>query len=81
MLSALSRKPVYGGSFRNTTVNGQITGFGLDLGVIDDPMKGRAESKEARAEPFAAQVQGSNVYLAAGPWYHEYIGELEVTGK
>jgi hypothetical protein len=24
------------GSFRNTTVNGQITGFGLDLGVIDD---------------------------------------------
>jgi len=34
----------YGGSFRNTTVNGQITGFGLDLGVIDDPVKGRAEA-------------------------------------
>ncbi len=32
------------GSFRNTTVNGQITGFSLDLGVIDDPMKGRAEA-------------------------------------
>ena len=32
------------GSFRNTTVNGQITGFGLDLGVIDDPIKGRAEA-------------------------------------
>ena len=32
------------GSFRNTTVNGRITGFSLDLGVIDDPMKGRAEA-------------------------------------
>lgn len=32
------------GEFRNTTVNGQITGMGLELGVIDDPMKGRAES-------------------------------------
>lgn len=32
------------GSFRNTTVNGQINGFGLDLGLIDDPMKGRAET-------------------------------------
>jgi len=25
-------------------VNGQITGFSLDIGVIDDPMKGRAEA-------------------------------------
>jgi hypothetical protein len=25
------------GGFRNTTVNGQITGHGLDLGVVDDP--------------------------------------------
>lgn len=32
------------GSFRNTTVNGQVTGMGLDLGVLDDPMKGRAEA-------------------------------------
>lgn len=29
------------GSFRNTTVKGAITGEGLDLGVIDDPLKGR----------------------------------------
>jgi len=38
------------GSFRNTTVLGQINGMGLDLGVIDDPIKGRAEasSKVAR---------------------------------
>jgi len=32
------------GSFRNTTVMGQINGMGLDLGVIDDPIKGRAEA-------------------------------------
>jgi predicted phage terminase large subunit-like protein len=34
-----------GGSFRNTTVNGKITGFGLDVGIIDDPIKGRAEAQ------------------------------------
>jgi len=33
-----------GGYFRNTTVNGSIVGESLDLGVIDDPMKGRKES-------------------------------------
>ncbi len=32
------------GSFRNTTVKGQINGESLDLGVIDDPIKGRAEA-------------------------------------
>jgi predicted phage terminase large subunit-like protein len=34
----------FNGSFRNTTVLGQINGMGLDLGVIDDPIKGRAEA-------------------------------------
>jgi predicted phage terminase large subunit-like protein len=29
------------GYFRNTTVRGSITGEGLDLGIIDDPLKGR----------------------------------------
>jgi len=29
------------GFFRNTTVKGAITGEGLDLGIIDDPLKGR----------------------------------------
>lgn len=29
------------GSFRNTTVNGSVTGESLDLGVLDDPIKGR----------------------------------------
>lgn len=32
------------GYFRNTTVCGSITGEGLDLGVIDDPIKGRKEA-------------------------------------
>jgi predicted phage terminase large subunit-like protein len=36
--------PYYGGSFYNTTVGGQITGKGLDLGLVDDPVKGRAEA-------------------------------------
>jgi len=33
------------GSFRNTTVLGQINGQGLDLGFIDDPIKGRADAQ------------------------------------
>jgi hypothetical protein len=38
----------YKGSFRATTVNGQITGHGLHLGVVDDPIKGRAEALRSR---------------------------------
>jgi predicted phage terminase large subunit-like protein len=40
----------HAGSFVNTTVNGQITGQGLDIGFIDDPIKGReaAHSKTIR---------------------------------
>lgn len=32
------------GGFRNTTVRGSVTGESLDLGVIDDPLKGRLEA-------------------------------------
>lgn len=32
------------GYFRNTTVGGPITGEGLDISIIDDPIKGRAEA-------------------------------------
>lgn len=32
------------GYFRNTTVQGSVTGESLDLGIIDDPIKGRAEA-------------------------------------
>jgi predicted phage terminase large subunit-like protein len=34
-------------------------------------------SKEVRAEPFAAQVQGGNVRLLAGPWQGDLLAELE----
>ena len=39
-----------GGYFRNTTVGGSVTGESLDLGVVDDPIKGRkaANSKITR---------------------------------
>lgn len=37
------------GFFRNTTVRGAITGEGLDLGVVDDPIKGRAEANSITA--------------------------------
>ena len=36
--------PNFGGSFYNTTVEGQITGKRLDLGVVDDPIKSRSEA-------------------------------------
>jgi predicted phage terminase large subunit-like protein len=32
------------GYFRNTTVGGSITGESLDVGIIDDPIKGREEA-------------------------------------
>jgi len=32
------------GGFRNTTIGGAITGESLDLGFVDDPIKGRAEA-------------------------------------
>ena len=34
-------------------------------------------SKEVRAEPFAAQVQGSNVSLVAGPWHADLFDEMQ----
>jgi len=34
----------HSGSFRNTTIGGQITGQGLDIGIVDDPIKGRSEA-------------------------------------
>ncbi len=33
------------GFFRNTTVRGSITGESLDVGVIDDPIRGRADAQ------------------------------------
>lgn len=35
------------GYWRNTTVRGPVTGEGLDLGIIDDPIKSREEANSA----------------------------------
>lgn len=35
------------GFFRNTTVGGPVTGESLDLGVIDDPIKGREQANSS----------------------------------
>jgi predicted phage terminase large subunit-like protein len=37
----------HSGYFRNTTVQGAITGEGLDIGFIDDPIKGREAANSA----------------------------------
>jgi predicted phage terminase large subunit-like protein len=34
-------------------------------------------SKQVRAEPFAAQVQGGNVSLVAGDWVRDFLDEAE----
>jgi predicted phage terminase large subunit-like protein len=34
-------------------------------------------SKELRAEPFVAQVQGGNVWLVAGSWVNDFVDECE----
>jgi predicted phage terminase large subunit-like protein len=43
--------------------------------IGDKPGAGR--SKQLRAEPFAARVQGGNVYLHAGPWIQDFLDEAE----
>ena len=43
--------------------------------IGDKPGAGR--SKALRAEPFAAQVQGGNVYLHAGSWVQDFLEEAE----
>ena len=45
------------GSFRNTTVGGPINGMALDLGIIDDPVKGRAEASSKAMRPKTAGLR------------------------
>jgi len=55
-------------SAENTVRN--LVGFNV---VRDRPVG----DKEKRANPFACQVNGSNVHLAIGAWNHSYIEELK----
>jgi predicted phage terminase large subunit-like protein len=50
------------GSFRNTTIQGPLTGQPADLGVIDDPVKDRAEA-ESDVTRAAAWDWFNNVFL------------------
>lgn len=43
--SSLIQFEHFGGEFRNVTTGGPITGLSLDLGVIDDVLKGRQEAQ------------------------------------
>jgi hypothetical protein len=75
------------GSFRNTTVRGQITGMEQHLGVIDDFVKGRAEanSKVDRdktwnwfADDFMTRMnKDSGLLVIATRWHlDDLIGRL-----
>lgn len=44
--SSLIQFEHFGGEFRNVTTGGPITGMGLDMGVIDDFLKGRQEANQ-----------------------------------
>ena len=75
------------GSFRNTTVEGPINGFGFHLGVLDDPFKGRAEaqSKTIRdrtwnwfTDDFMTRLdQNSGVLIIMTRWHvDDVVGRL-----
>ena len=68
--SASSRSPAAAAKRVRRTRSASCAGYK----VFADKVTG---SKEVRAEPFAAQVQGGNVWLIAGPWQPQYLDELE----
>jgi len=72
----IEQEPGSGGkdSAENTVKN--LRGFNV---FIDKP-SGSDSSKEARAMPFAAQVNGGNVYLVKSDWNRNYINELSYFG-
>jgi hypothetical protein len=76
------------GSFRSTTIEGPITGFGLNLGVLDDYVKGRAEanSKGARdktwlwfTDNFLTRFSKDSAFLGIATRWHidDLFGRLQ----
>jgi predicted phage terminase large subunit-like protein len=61
------------GSGGKESVEATIRGLAGFTCIADKP----TGSKEVRADPFAAQVQGNNVWLVAGPWIPDFIEEAE----
>ena len=66
----VEQEPGSGGKESAETTIRNLDGFT----VVADRVTG---SKEVRAEPFAAQVQGGNVRLVAGAWVNDFLGEAE----
>jgi predicted phage terminase large subunit-like protein len=66
----VEQEPGSGGKESAETTIRNLAGFN----VVADRVTG---SKEVRAEPFAAQVQGGNVRLVGGPWVNDFLGEAE----
>jgi hypothetical protein len=78
----------YQGSFRCTTINGPITGLGLNLGLLDDYVKGRAEasSKLLRdktwawfADDFLTRFSKDGAFLGIATRWHidDLFGRLK----
>jgi hypothetical protein len=78
----------FDGSFRSTTINGPITGLELNLGVLDDYAKGRAEanSKIARdrvwswfSDDFLTRFAKDSAFLAIATRWHvdDLFGRLQ----
>ena len=68
----IEQEPGSGGKESAEATIRNLAGFNV---FSDKPGAGR--SKEVRAEPFAAQVQGGNVSLHAGLWVPDFLEEAE----
>jgi len=75
------------GYFRNTTIRGSITGESLDIGIIDDPLKGREEAQSATirektwdwlTDDFLTRFSDDGALLIIGTRWHidDPIGRL-----
>jgi Terminase large subunit, T4likevirus-type, N-terminal len=78
----------FNGSFRSTTIEGPITGFGLNLGIVDDYAKGRAEanSKQSRdktwqwfTDDFLTRFAKDSAFLCIATRWHiaDLFGQLK----
>jgi predicted phage terminase large subunit-like protein len=69
---AVEQEPGSGGKESAEATARRLMGFNV---VLVKP--GARQSKTVRAEPFAAAVQASNVWLCAGKWVQDYLDECE----
>ncbi|MBK9499481.1 MAG: hypothetical protein IPO06_09015 [Leptospiraceae bacterium] len=80
------------GYFRNTTIRGSITGESLDIGIIDDPLKGREEAQSATirektwdwlTDDFLTRFSDDGALLIIGTRWHidDPIGRLRELHK